>query len=477
MSDITIYNENEAYARVEADRGILKELGEQFTFMAANYFFNPKYKAKVWDGKICLLNRKTNMIYSGLVPKITKWAEENNYSVTLDSSFSDTNFSVTEAFDFINTLDIPFPPHEHQMKAFIHCIRKRRATIISPTASGKSFLIYLITKYLNIKTLIVVPTLSLLTQMELDFKSYGYNEQIHKISSGVTKNTQDMVVCSTWQSIYGMPNEWFEQFELIVIDETHLAKSDSFVEILTKAVNCKYRLGFTGTLDGLEVNSMVIEGLLGPTKNIITTSQLMEKKLVSDLTIKIIILEYPEFVKKGQNRSYPEEIEFLTTNPKRNKFIRNLSMSLDKNTLNLFNTKKHGKTLYSDLKEKDPDRKVFFINGDIEAEIREQIRQATEVGENVTVIASVGTTSTGVNIKNLHNLIFSTPSKSRIRVLQSIGRVLRKLENKSATLYDIADDLTWNGTPNSTYSHLKERIKIYAKEGFNYKIYRVKLYD
>jgi superfamily II DNA or RNA helicase len=247
---------------------------------------------------------------------------------------------------------------------------------------------------------------------------------------------------------------------------------------MEKLEDCKYRFGFTGTLDGSLTNKITLEGLFGPVKQVTTTTDLMEKGHVADLKIKALILKYPQDVCKDARKfSYQDEVDFLVRNEKRNKFIRNLSLSLKGNTLVLFQfVDKHGKQLYSMMKDKEPDRKIFFIHGGVDGEDREQVRGIVENESNAIIVASFGTYSTGINIRNLHNVVFASPSKSRIRVLQSIGRGLRIGDNKdNMTLYDIADDLKVGSHTNFTLQHFSERLNIYSSEGFTFKVFNTEL--
>ena len=222
----------------------------------------------------------------------------------------------------------------------------------------------------------------------------------------------------------------------------------------------------------------MLEGLFGPVRKIISTSELIEKKHLSEFRIKALVLKHSD-----QNRKliagtdFQTEMDYLVRSEERNRFIRNLALSLKGNTLLLFQfVEKHGKELYTKISAESSDRKIFFVSGSVSGDERENIRKIVETEENAIIIASYGVYSTGVNIKNLHNIIFSSPSKSRIRNLQSIGRGLRKSDSKDiATLFDIADDLSWRTKKNFTLLHFLERIKIYNEEQFNYKIYNIDL--
>jgi len=330
------------------------------------------------------------------------------------------------------------------------------------------------------KVLIIVPTTSLVEQLSKDFEDYGWNvdRNVHKIYQGHDKDTHKRVVISTWQSIYNLPKKWFSQFGTIVGDEAHLFKAQSLTKIMTKLDQCKYRYGLTGTLDGTKTHKLVLEGLFGTVNKVISTSDLQEKKQLADLKIYCLVLDYDNGTKQYVNGlNYQEEMDFIVKHEKRNKYIRNLASNLQGNTLCLFQfVEKHGKDLYEDIKTKATDKQVFYVYGGVDAEERERIREITEKSDNSIIVASYGTFSTGINIRNLHNIIFASPSKSRIRNLQSIGRGLRLKDNNSkATLYDIADNFTYNEKENYTLNHFRERINIYNEEDFDYEIHNVEL--
>jgi len=473
---LKIIKVNDVYIRVECEASLAYELSDYFTFMVPNAKFHPLYKNKVWDGKIRLFNVITRQVYSGLFYNVLAFARSRNYEVEFLSEFNDVEFSLNEAKRFTDTLNLPLEPRDYQLAALAHGVRKSRSLLLSPTASGKSLIIYLLTQYYKRKTLLIVPTVSLVHQMAGDFESYGYKDVCHKITAGATKDTDAMITVSTWQSIYKMPKAWFDDFEVVIGDECHLFKAKSLSSIMEKLTNCAYRFGFTGTLDGTETNKLVLEGLFGTVKRVASTSDLIDQKHLADLKIKILLLKYSDEVRRAnKGNDYPAEMDFIVKHAGRNKLIKNLTLSLKYNILVLFQyVEKHGKELYEEIKAAAPDRKVFFIHGGVDGIKREDIRKLVETEKDAIIIASSGTFSTGVNIKNLHNIIFASPSKSKIKTLQSIGRGLRKSETKeSVTLFDIADDLSWKSKNNYTLEHFKERMKIYAEEGFDYKIYNI----
>ena len=481
MDIIEVSKIDETYNKIKCDPGVAYELNDHFTFDVPGAKFMPAYKNRMWDGKIRLFNVMTGYIYAGLNKYIEDFASKRNYQVIYTSDFSADEFSVKEANDFIDTLNIPdkFERREYQVDAFVYAVRNRRALMLSPTASGKSLIIYLLTRYYNARTLIIVPTTSLVSQLASDFADYGYpsNKYVHRIYSGQDKQTDKPITISTWQSIYKLPKEYFKQFDVVIGDEAHLFKAKSLISIMSKLGGCKYRFGFTGTLDGTQTNQLILEGLFGVVRKVITTSELMEQNYVSSFLIKAIVLKYPDDVKKQISKfNYQQEIDYLVRNEARNNFIKNLALSLKGNTLILFQfVEKHGDVLEKLIRE-STNQPVYYVYGGVDKDERESIRRIVEEQENAIIIASSGTFSTGINIRNLHNIIFSSPSKSKIRNLQSIGRGLRKSDSKdNATLYDIADDMTWKNRKNFTINHFIERMKIYNEEKFEYKIYPVNL--
>jgi superfamily II DNA or RNA helicase len=382
--------------------------------------------------------------------------------------------------DYVTTIS-RHAPRDYQIEGVYDALRHNRKLLISPTASGKSLMIYSIVRYYverGQNTLIVVPTTSLVEQMYKDFADYGWDvgSFCHKIYAGKERETDSQVIITTWQSIYKLPKQYFSRFNVVVGDEAHQFKSKSLISIMTKLCDAKYRFGFTGTLDGSQTHKWVLEGLFGPSYKIIKTDELMQKGHLAKLDIKVLLLKHPPH----RFEVFEDEVQYIINHQKRNKFIKNLTLDLKGNTLVLFaRVEGHGQPLYELINSSAIDeRKVFFIHGGVNTDERELVREITERENNAIIVASYGTFSTGINIKNLHNVVFASPSKSRIRNLQSIGRVLRKGDNKiKATLYDIADDISYKSRKNYTLNHLIERIKIYNEENFNYDIINIPLKD
>jgi superfamily II DNA or RNA helicase len=486
MADLILHKKNEAYIQFECDRGIAQELSDYFTFFVPGHQFTPAYKSRIWDGKIRLADLRSFTIYHGLVPYIEIFCKERDYTLEIDSDVNSTeNYSVVEAKEFISTLNIPLEVRDYQLKSFVHAVRNKRILLLSPTASGKSLIIYLILRHLqleNKKGLLIAPTTSLVEQMYKDFEDYGYDSEqyCHRQYSGKEKHTNKFLTITTWQSIYKNDKEYFEQFEFVFGDESHQFKAKSLTTIMTQLINAKYRIGTTGTLDGSQTHRLVLEGLFGPVYKATSTAELMDKGQLASFKIKCLILKHPESVcKVARSWDYNQELEYIVMNTARNNFIRNLALSLNGNTLILFQfVEKQGRSLHASIKEQAKNRHVFFVFGGTDVEIRESVRAITEKEKDAIIVASYGTFSTGTNIRNLHNIVFASPSKSRIRNLQSIGRGLRLGDNKDeAVLFDISDDFRIGKYTNYTLKHFVDRVRIYDDEKFKYKFYNIELKD
>jgi len=479
---ITIRAKDSVHVRIETENGISKEISEYFTFDVPGASFMPAYRNRYWDGKIRLYNVNTKLIYRGLIHHIKLFAEQRDYDLNILDGLDDINdISTKEAEVFCK--DYKIKPRDYQIGAFAHALRNERALVLSPTASGKSLIIFMLCDYIPGRKLIIVPTTSLVYQLDKDFKDYSDSNNsysTHLIMAGQDKNAEADIFISTWQSIYKQPKKWFDQFDMVIGDEAHLFKANSLTRIMTKLERCDYRFGFTGTLDGTQTHRLVLEGLFGPVMKVISTRQLIDSKTIADLKIKALVLKYSDATRKMMsNAKYDEEIKFLAGHTPRNNFIKNLALSRKGNTLILFQmVEKHGKIIYDLINSSVKDRKIFFIYGGVDVQERERAREITEKEKDAIIVASYGTFSTGINIRNLHNIIFASPTKSRIRNLQSIGRGLRKGEQKTvATLYDISDDLSWKSWNNFTLKHFAVRVKMYNEEEFDYKIYNIRLKD
>jgi len=503
MDRITVSKKNHVFINIQTDPGIEMELADHFCFFVPGYKFMPAYKNRMWDGKIRLFDTRKKQLYSGLFKYMYEFAAARDYEVVVEDNFTYGRPDTIQNIDvpaLINELHLTaggakIEARQYQQDALEHALSNRQSLLLSPTASGKSLIIYMaIRYYLNTydegNILLIVPTTSLVEQMYSDFADYSQydewdvEENCHKIYGGKEKySIKQRVVISTWQSIYKERAPWFEGYGMVIGDEAHNFKAKSLTSILEKCCNAKYRIGTTGTLDGTQTHQLVLEGLFGPVHKVTTTKALIDSKDLADLNVSVLLLKYAdEYCKQISKVKYQEEMDFIVRHDPRNQFISNLALDQDGNTLILFQyVDKHGKPLHDMLRKKleemgRTNRKLFYVSGETGVDDRENIRAITEGESDAIIVASVGTFSTGINIKRLNNIIFASPSKSQVRVLQSIGRGLRKsLDGKATKVFDIADDLHWKNKKNYTLNHAAERIKIYSKEKFKYKVYEIKI--
>lgn len=480
--DISFVQLDNIWAKIVCEPSIAQELSDFFCFSVPNAKFSPQVRSGHWDGKIRLFSLRTNKIYAGLLEYVKAFSKLYDYTVSW--TMLKGNIPLLAKDYHIDEFNIPLKPHDYQLAAFRHSIDEKRAIIVSPTASGKSLIIYMIARWLlkygRKRGLLIVPTTNLVEQMYTDFKSYGWDveKNCQRIYQGFSKAPSAPLVISTWQSIYDMPESYFKTFDFVIGDEAHQFKAKSLTAIMTKLVNCDFRIGTTGTLDGTKVHKLVLEGLFGTVKRVATTKQLIDRKQLAELMIECLVLHYSEEECRQMRRAeYKDEIDFLIGHERRNRFISKLAQSRKGNSLVLYTyVDKHGKILYEMFKERIKGRKIFFVYGLTETEERESIRAITEKETDAIIVASYGTFSTGINIVNLHNIILASPTKSKIRNLQSIGRGLRVGGDKTeVTLFDLADDLRYKSHVNHTLNHYMERIKIYNDERFPFKTHNIGL--
>lgn len=488
MTILKLEHINETWIRVDSEPGVLQEIYDRLSFDVPGAKFMPKFKKRLWDGKIHLLNKRNNTIHKGLSHYLESYAKENYYSFV--SNFNNAAFDDKDAEEFISNTEWynggeQISPRDYQIEAIKRGITNKRYIALSPTGSGKSLIIASLIKFYHDneegKILLICPTTSLVEQMYSDISTYfpywKTEDKITRIYSGMIRENKRVII-STWQSIYDNPQSWFEDISVVIGDETHLYSAKEVSKLFEKCVNATYRYGFTGTLSGQQLHQLQLEGLFGKAFQITTTSKLIKNKQLSDFNIKAMVFSYSEKTRKDFKRfSWEEEVQFIISNEKRNRYIAKLASSVQGNTLVLFSrVESHGKIIFDLIKEIS-DRPVYFIFGGTETEIREQVRKSMDNIDNAIIVASSQIFATGINIPTLKNIIFTHPSKSRIKTLQSIGRVLRTSDKKSgpSILFDLVDDLRYKNKINYAFNHFKERIKIYAQEEFDYQILDIPL--
>lgn len=500
MENIEVKHLNYAKMRIDAAPSVLAELREYFTFQVPGYKFMPAYKNGMWDGKIRLFNMHDRTLLAGLFFKVEEFAETYGHQVVVHDNEKygapgDTweidDQELTEWIDSLNiklggkSIDLS-EDRDYQQAAVKYILENRRGIPVSPTGSGKSLIMYLLLRFWiefayeeGQRFTIIVPTTTLVKQLYSDFEEYSENNDfkvsnwITQIYSGQDKTTDHPVLITTWQSLKNYPKKFFKTIGGFIGDEAHTCKAKIVSSILESATEAQWRIGTTGTTDGTQTNDLTLQGHMGKIKKMITTEELQKRGVLSDLTIDIIALKYPDADRKlvADLGSYDKEMKVIEEHDRRNRVVAKIASGLEGNTLALFKKIAHGKLIYEMIKERAPNKEVYYIDGGVDPDIRNSMREYAEKNENVIIVASYGTYSTGINIKNLHNIVFAAPYKSQIKVLQSIGRGLRLADNGATTrLIDIVDDLQWKKRKNHAINHSEARIKIYGKERFKFQV-------
>lgn len=496
MADVIIRKHNNVYIQVEAEPSIRMGMSEHFARFVKGYQFQPKYKARIWDGKIRFFQYQNGMIYAGLINRLLDYCKENQLSVNIDPEVKELfkGDSEEQVNEYVNGLvmsahgkRIEF--RDYQKKAIAVCMTQKRKLIQSPTSSGKSSIIYGICRYLldNVlekgeRILVIVPTIGLVTQLKSDFADYsslnGWDADANMVLSTESKgkrNEKAPIFVQTWQSCFKLPEEYFSQFRAIITDEVHQAAANSLVSI-GKKCNAEFRIGLSGSINEEdEATDMTLTGIYGTKYTTVTTKQLMDEGTVAKLKVNCIQLKYE---KNDFSGSYQKELEYIVQNNDRNRLIMDMANELEGNVLILFGlVEKHGKPL-KELSKKYQ-KELFFVYGGTDVDDREKIRKLAETHKKGCIIlASYQTFSTGVNIRNIRHIIFASPTKSFSRVIQSIGRGLRtSLTKTHCDVYDLFDEIRGDykdpSSFNYTFKHFLERVKIYVKEGFEYSVNKV----
>lgn len=487
---------NNAYLKINCEVDQSYELKEFFSCYASDYKYHPKYKSKMWNGKVSFYNHHDGLLPIGLLPYLKLFLKKYQYSIKFsfvlndlrnDISLDQIHTLLNSIFNGVESKGTPIYPRDYQVDAIFAGMAKKMGIIEAATGAGKSIIIYSLIRFIMAdvggNVLLVVPTINLVTQMYSDFYEYGWGdiqEYVHMLYGKSKKiNINSKVLISTWQSIYKKGQSFFEQFDAVIVDECHSVKSSSLQLILKKCINAEYRIGLTGTLPSELIDQYNIFGFLGRPIYTLKSHTLIERGFLSKIKIVNMYIRYSNTqIKENIRRKYAEEMSFIIDNEDRNKVIthilNNPHVHDGQNVLILAQRISHIDDICEYLSLHHKDKKILKINGKTLPEERERIRKLIETEDNVLLVATYGTLSTGVNIPKLHHVIFSSSYKSKIKVLQSIGRGLRKHSSKSVVIiWDLVDDMRWkkrDGTYgyNYVFKHFIERLKYYKDQKFEY---------
>lgn len=463
------------------------EISDAFTFEVPGAKFQEKFKQRLWDGKIRLLNFKTRQIYAGLTRNIQEFAEQRDYTFEVVDPMA-VDVSDEKADKFIEWLDLnpKIKIRPYQREAFLMALREMRRLFISPTASGKSLMIYLvasyITKVLKRRVLIIVPSTQLVSQLYGDFVEYNRDSEeglnVWQIRDGGEKRNDHEITITTWQAIQYQPTAWYKPFTAMIGDEVHTFAAKA-LKTIAERCNAPIRLGFTGTLDGTETNELVIQGLFGTVHQVTTYRELREQGYIANPKINCLVLDHDDVTRKaGVGLEYRDELKLLQSSIPRQQFLMKLISHLEGNVLCLYQAiENHLIPMHELMVEQFGKEFVHKIHGSIKTDAREDIRRIFDSQKNAKLNASYQTCQQGINIINIDHIVLCDPTKSQIRLLQSMGRGLRRSETKTeVTIWDIADNLKWKRyKTNHTLNHMKERVKIYNREQFDYELISRKL--
>jgi len=453
--------------QIETEDGdYLDQIKEHFTSYVQGFQYMNAWKAGNWDGKVCLIHKFNNTLPYGLLFDLVRIHKKNfprNRLIIqpeVKSLFKGTNYQLSS---------LNLKPYPYQKDCISACFKYTKGIIRSATASGKSLVIsYIVYTLLNKKkskvnrALVVVPTKQLVEQFYKDMiVEYGIPENLIGRVYQKYKHWDKPITISTWQSI-SRNHDKLPNYEVVIMDECHGVKSVELKKILSKVTRAYYRLGFTGTLHSDELDNWNTKSYLGPVIREYPSGLLAEEGYISKCSVKMLNIEYQQDEWEGVYNDVKDEV---FVNEYRNELLKMLVGEIDHNVLVLVGkVEKEGEFLYDQLSS-IPDKEVVFLSGRDDVDLREEWRERCKKETNIVMIATYGIFTMGLNIPNLKYLILAAPFKSKIRVLQSIGRSLRKHSNKEkgAIVFDIVDQTKYFGK----YGDI--RVRYYDQEGFDVK--------
>lgn len=495
---ILTLTENNQFLRIDdATEMELEQLRISLTKRIESWRFNPLVKRGVWDGYVSYI-KDDKWIPAGLWRYVVQICKDYNIQVDIkgirrliDPDMNAESFE-SWALDFFKGAEIT--PRDYQIETAFNILKYRRCLAELATSAGKTLISFLTVAYMlekqkAEKILFIVPNVSLVVQAHEDFHEYNYMNKvdlrIQQIFAGKKIKSNKNIIIGTYQSLVKKDKEYFSQFDAVIVDETHKAKSNSIKTILQKCTNAKYKYGLSGTIpkDGT-LDKLTLMSQTGPVISEVKASFLQNQGHIAKCVVKVIEMQYATdsqrhaFQELAQNKYENKDVfqleqNFVINTPSRLDFISSVISRVPRNSLVLFHRIEHGKRLYEKLRQ-DSNKRVFYVDGGTDKDIREEYKKKMEAGEEVVIVASYGTFSTGISIKKIHNIFFTESFKSEVIIRQSIGRGLRQHESKDKVLIvDFVDDIRTEEWDNYLFKHGKARQKIYKQEKFDYNIKRV----
>ena len=491
--------ENKQLLRVDDATSLeLEQLNISLTKRIESWRFNPLVKKGVWDGYITYI-KDDKWIPAGLWKEVMDICKEYRFELKINgiSELFDRGIN-QESFqnwvdDFFEDSDIT--PRDYQVEAAYNILKFRKCLSELATSAGKTLISFLTVAYIlekqkAEKILFIVPNVSLVIQASEDFADYNYRNQVNikiqQIYSGQKIRAGRNVVIGTYQSLIKKKAEYFDQFDAVIIDETHKAKSQSIKTILSKCKNADYRYGLSGTIPKSgTLDRLTLMAYTGPLITEVSANFLQTEGYIANCRVKVIEMDYATegaknafkemaFNKYESKDVFKFEQNYVINSPGRLNFICNIISRVRGNSLVLFHRIEHGQKIYERLRQ-ESDKTIYYVDGGTDKDIREEYKKKMEAGDEVVIVASYGTFSTGISIKKIHNIFFTESFKSEVIIRQSIGRGLRQHESKdSVTIIDFVDDISSPDWDNYLIRHAKARQKIYREQKFKYDIKKVK---
>jgi superfamily II DNA or RNA helicase len=488
-----------------------KQIEISLTKKIHNFYFHPLVKKKLWDGNICFIEKKGGAwkIPIGLWREVLQIGED--YAIEIEIGGLDkivnNDLTLEEYTEWVNEFfaggiggDPEKMPRDYQIETAWKLIKYRYSISEVATSSGKTLISFMIFAYLKQKGLIrkflmIVPSTNLVFQGSEDFEDYGLHKlgsKIQQIGGGSKLREGCDVIIGTFQSLVKQDQEFFEEADLVFVDEAHHTNSMSIKKIVAQCMHSRWRFGLTGTLTKRgTADYLTIQQFLGPLIVEISPSFLFDNNYATPVSIKIVVMDWLEKEFKDKladlklnnnnlegNEVYNLERKLVVESKKRLNYVVDFMSKTSKNSLVLFQSVKdeYGKQIWNLLREKNNEKEVFYVDGDTSEGLREEYKSRMASGNNKILIATYGTFSTGISINNLHNIFLVESYKSEVLIKQSLGRGMRQMEGKEkVNIIDFVDDFSSPKYQNYLMKHSEARIQIYKNESFEYKIYKVKL--
>tara|TARA_A100001037_G_scaffold303591_1_gene337985 strand:- start:5589 stop:7088 length:1500 start_codon:yes stop_codon:yes gene_type:complete len=487
--------ENKQYLRVdEATELELEQLNISLTKRIDSWRFNPLVKRGVWDGYVSYF-KDNKWIPSGLWRYVYNVCKEYRFELNINGVTSLFDRNITSewfekwALAFFEGSSIT--PRDYQIEAAYNILKFRKCLSELATSAGKTLISFLTVAYLlerghAQKILFIVPNVSLVVQATEDFMDYNFanrvNIKIQQIYSGQKIRPARNVIIGTYQSLVKKEKAYFEQFDAVIVDECHKMKSQSIKTILQKCVNAEYRYGLSGTIpkDGT-LDRLTLMAYTGPLISEVNAHFLQQEGYIAKCLVKVIEMDYaPDSAKtafaelalnKYENKDvFQLEQNYIINSDARLNFICKVISKIPRNSLVLFHRIEHGKKIYDKLRQ-ESGKMVYYVDGGIDKDVREEYKKKMEAGDEVVIVASYGTFSTGISIKKIHNIFFTESFKSEVIIRQSIGRGLRQHHSKDKVLIvDFVDNLKTEEWTNYLMKHSKARQSIYKEQKFDYEV-------